>query len=110
MKIRLEQIDSKDRRTTAEFARGEIIEHDVLLSINGRSRAFKVYLKANVLPAFDASLVYGDELVEELLRFQPAALSTLCSLVGQFRRRKDLNLPVILLDDDEAERTARASG
>lgn len=98
MKIRLEHITPDDARTTAQLEPGEIVVHEVELDVDGRPRTFTVYLKANVLPDLDASLVYGDELLEELLRFEPAGLSRLYRAVAKRRRGELLALPLVLVE------------
>lgn len=97
MTIRLEHIDSSDHRTTDQLHSGEVVDHQVIVSFDGRPRTFSVYLKANVLPGFDASLIHGDELLEEVLRFEPAALSVLYNAVGNYRRRIPVELPMVLV-------------
>jgi hypothetical protein len=108
MQIVLEEIRSNDQRTVNEVARGEVLTQTVLLSINGRPREFTVSVHANPLPSFDASVVAGDELLEELLRFEPAVLNRLCSLVGKYRRGVSPSLPTLLLDREAHEPAARA--
>ena len=99
MKVVLERIRSEDPRATADLATGEVVEHSVDVSVDGRRRAFSVFLRANVLPYLDASIIYGDALLEELLRFEPAALSKICSLVGQHRRKQGrVELPTVVLE------------
>jgi hypothetical protein len=102
MTIQLVRIDSSDRRVSAELQAGEVVTHEVVVSIDGRSRTFRVYVKAKVLPAFDAVVVYGDELLEELLRFEPAALNALYQAVGKYRRGTSVSLPLILVDSGDA--------
>ena len=100
MKVVLERIGSADARATSELATGEVVEHRLDVLIDGHNRrAFTVFLKANVLPGLDASIVYGDELLEELLRFEPASLNSIYSLVGKFRRNGEVDLPAIILDE-----------
>ena len=98
MKVVLESIQSDDARRTAELARGEILEHRIALNIDGSLRDFTVFLRANVLADLDASLVYGDELLEELLRFEPRALNRLYSTVGKHTRGIEISLPAVVLD------------
>jgi len=99
VKVVLERIRSYDPRATADLATGEVVEHSVDVSIDGRRRAFSVFLRANVLPNLDASMIHGDVLLEELLRFEPAALSKICSLVGQHRRKPgQVELPAVVLE------------
>lgn len=99
MKVLLESITSTDPRSTAELTRGEIVPHQVSVSVEDLApRTFSVFVKANVLPGMDASLVYGDALLEELLRFEPAALNRLYSMVGRYRRGLKPSLPVLLVD------------
>jgi hypothetical protein len=108
MQIVLEGIHSNDQRTVNEVARGEVLTQTVVLSVDGRPREFTVSVSANPLPKFDASIVAGDELLEELLRFEPAALNRLCSLVGKYRRGVPPSLPMLLLDSGAHEPVARA--
>lgn len=96
MEIKLLKIASDDSRLTSQLQKDEIVEHKVQLSINSLPRTFTVFLRANVLPQFDAGVLYGDERLEELLRFEPAALSTIYKLVGQFRRGNPPLLPHLL--------------
>lgn len=98
MRVVLERIRGADARETSSLATGEVVEHDIDVLIDGHRRAFRVFLKANVLPGLDASMVYGDALLEELLRFEPAALNKIYSTVGQFRREGQTALPVVVLD------------
>jgi len=65
-----------------------------------------VFVEANVLSGVDGSLVYGDELVEELFRFEPRALNVLYSTVGKYRRGLETGLPVTLLDSDSERSVA----
>jgi len=110
MKIQLESIRSHDKRAVDQLARGEVVEHEVEVTVDGHRRTFVVYFKANVLPSFDAGLLYGDELLEELLRFEPEALSTLYSAVGKHQRGVLASLPLLLVDGDDADTSARLSG
>ncbi len=98
MKICLEHITPDDARATVQLEAGEIVTHEVELEVDGRPRTFTVYLKADVLPDVDASVVYGDELLEELLRFEPAGLSRLYRAVARCRRGERLALPLVLVD------------
>lgn len=109
MKVILESIRSDDGRATAELARDEIIEHRVELDVDGRRRTFVVFLRAGVLPSIDASLVYGDALLEELLRFEPEALNTLYSIVGKYRRGKATSFPLVLADTDSPRAQAQGA-
>ena len=87
MKVQLDRIASADLRRTAELRRGEVVAHEVTLTVNdGPAQLFSVFVRANVLPGLDASIVNGDELLEELLRFEPEALNKLLSIVGRYRR------------------------
>lgn len=102
MKVQLDRIEAADARNTAELSRGEVVTQQVTLTINdGPPRQFVVSLQANVLPGFDASLLNGDELLEELLRFEPEALNKLLSTVGRYRRGQPPELPVLLLGANE---------
>jgi hypothetical protein len=103
MKIRLKHITLDDERATAQLKPGEIVVHEVELDIDGRPRTFSVYLKANVLPGFDASVVYGDELLEELLRFESAGLSRLYQAVAKRRRGELSALPLVLVEAEPEE-------
>lgn len=98
MKICLERITPDDKRTTADLEPGEIVMHEVELNIDGQPRTFAVYLKANVLHDLNAGVVYGDRLVEELLRFEPAGLNRLYRAVAKRRRGELLALPLVLID------------
>ncbi len=100
MKIRLRQITPDDERVTADLQPGEIVAHEVDLDVDGRPRGFIVYLKADVFPDVDASVVYGDELLEELLRFEPAGLSRLYRAVARRRRGELLLLPLVLVEPE----------
>lgn len=102
MKVQLESIESLDARRTAELTRGEVVAHDVTLTINdGTPRVFQVYLTAHVLPRIDASLLTADPLLQELLRFQPESLNRLLAVVGRFRRGESSALPMLILDASE---------
>lgn len=107
MKIRLKQITPDDARATADLDRGEVVEHEVELDVDGQPRSFTVYLRANVLPDLDGSVVYGDELVEELLRFEPAGLSRLYRAVAKRRRGERLSLPLVLVEAETEETPLR---
>ena len=99
MKVQLVSITSDDTRHTVELSTGEEVAHRVTVVVEECApRTFSVFVKAHVLSGIDASLVYGDALLEELLRFEPAALHQLYSLVGRFRRGLPLSLPVVLAD------------
>ncbi len=100
MKIRLQHITPADQRATPQLATGEIVENEVELDADGQSRTFTVYLKADVLPDVDASIVYGEDLLEELLRFEPAALSKLYRAVAKRRRGEVLALPLVLVEEE----------
>ncbi len=102
MKIVMVNIRSDDGRTTAELAPDEVVEHRVELHLDGRHRTFDVFLRANVLSRLDASVVYGDSLLEELLRFEPEALSKLYATIGRRRRGLEVVLPVVLADTTDA--------
>ncbi len=97
MEIVLKSIESDDARRTAELAQDGVLEHRIVLTIDGRSRDFTVFLRANVLAGLDASLIYGDQLLEELLRYEPRALNKLYSTVGKHRRGASVSLPVVVL-------------
>ncbi len=101
MKIRLDSIQSSDSRRSDRLDDGEVVEHQIRLDINGASRSFRVSLRARVMPDFDASTLYGDPLLEELLRFRPAALATLYRCVGRYRAGTPPKLPLVLVDTDE---------
>jgi hypothetical protein len=103
MKIQLEAIRSDDPRPSALLEQGEIVEHQVVLGVDGTSRTFRVYLRANVLAGFDAGLIHGDPLLEELLRFEPRALSTLYHWIGKHRRGSSPSLPLVLVDSADVE-------
>ena len=98
MKIRLERMKSSDMRSTRQLARGEVVETAVDISVDGIEHRFTVYVKANVQRSFDASLIYCDAKLEDLLRFEPAALNLVCSLVGKYRRGEEIGLPLVLVD------------
>ncbi len=100
MQLVLERIHSDDQRTLAELARGEVVKQAVAIRVDGHLREFTVCVRTNVLSNFDASVVYGDELLEELLRFDPATLNTLYGLVGKYRRGVRPDLPKLLLDSN----------
>ena len=102
MRIRLERIDSKDGRPTSELHTGEVVSHDVVVSVDNHPRRFTVYLRAKVLPGFDASVVYGDRPLEELFRFDSAALNALYAAVGKYRRGESPSMPIVLVDSDGA--------
>jgi hypothetical protein len=102
MRIQLEAIHSADERTSAQLETGEVVEHQVVVSVDGARRTFLVYLRANVLPSFDASLIHGDPLLEELLRFEPRALAILYRNVGKCRAGAAPVLPLLLVDSDDA--------
>ena len=102
MKIVLKDIRCDDGRTTSDLAQDEIVEHAVALDVDGGHRTFSVFLRANVLPHLDASVVYGDALLEELLRFDPEALNKLYSVVGRQRRGSKVSLPLVLSDSTDA--------
>ncbi len=100
MRIRLKRITPDDERTTAQLEPGEIVAHEVKLDIDGRPRTFTVYLEADILPDLDTSIVYGDELLEELLRFEPAGSSRLYRAVAKLRRGELLTLPLVLVEGE----------
>lgn len=102
MKILLEAIRSEDQRKSAQLETGEVVEHQVVVGVDGHSRVFRVFLRANVLPSFDASMIYGDPLLEELLRLEPRALSDLYHSVGKHRAGFPPRLPLVLVDSDDA--------
>lgn len=108
MKIQLEAIRSDDARTSAQLEKGEVVQHEVIVGVDGASRTFHVFLRANVLPSFDASMIYGDPLLEELLRFEPRALSVLYHSVGKHRAGTTPRLPLVLVDSDDASDFERA--
>lgn len=101
MKLLLEAIRSDDPRTSAQLDEGEVVEHQVVIDVDGLRRTFSVFLRANVRPSLDASLIYGDPLLEELLRLEPRALSVLYHSVGRFRRGAAPVLPLMLVDSDD---------
>ncbi len=109
MKIVLRHITPDDGRSTADLEPGEVVKNEVELDVDGRSRRFSVYLRADVLPDVDASLVYGDKLLEELLRFEPAGLSRLCRAVARHRRGDLQALPLALVEA-EAEGNEEETG
>lgn len=94
MRLQIVRIVPDDRRKTSELAAGEVVHHAVELHVEGEAMTFDVTLKAKVLGGFDASLLYGDEPLEELLRFFPAAQSSVLSAVGRFRRGERVDLPL----------------
>lgn len=96
MTITLEQIRPDDQRHTSQLPRGEVCQNTVVLNVDGTRREFTVFVRADVLPSFDTSLVYGDALLEELLRFNQAALNTVLSTVGKYRRGGEVSLPTVL--------------
>lgn len=102
MKVVLKEIRCDDDRTTSDLAQDEVVEHRVELDVDGRGRTFVVFLRANVLPHLDASVVYGDALLEELLRFEPGALNSLYAAVGRRRRGLVVDLPLLLVDATDA--------
>lgn len=110
MLIRLEAITSDDPRTTAALTAGEVVEHAVELSVDGRRRVFRVHLRAKLLAGFDASIIHGEPLLEELLRFEPQAASALFAAVGRFRRGEAPPLPLVLIDTGSADLGRSASG
>ena len=107
MKIQLQHIAPDDERLTAQLEPGEVVAHDVKLEIGSRSRTFAVYLKANVLPDIDASVIHGDKLLEELFRFDPAGLSELYRAVARCRRGERLALPLVLVEAEAKNEKAR---
>ena len=102
MKLLLEAIRSDDPRTSAQLENGEVVEHQVVIDVDGLRRTFSVFLRANVRPSLDASLIHGDPLLEELLRFEPRALSVLYHTVGKYRRGAAPALPLVLVDSNDA--------
>lgn len=110
MTIRLEAIRSNDTGSSAQLGMGDLVEYEVDLDVDGARRTFRVFSRANVRPGFDASLLYGDPLLEELLRFEPRALSVLYRSVGKHGAGTSVELPLVLVDsdDDEAQRSAKA--
>lgn len=104
MRVVLQDVRSDDARTSAELARGEVVEHHVDLQIDGETRTFTVFVRANVLPQLDAGVVYGEALLEELLRFDPGALNELYAAVGRRRRGQSIALPLTLVDESPGAR------
>lgn len=100
MKVSLERIISDDTRRTAQLEPGEIVVHRVELKVDDRPRSFDVFFEAKVLPGFDASVVYGDELLETLLRFEAAALNDVYAAVARLRRGEPVQLPLLLVDQE----------
>ncbi len=98
MRIVLRHITPDDDRTTTQLKTGEVVSHEIELEVDNRSQRFSVYLQAGALHDIDASVVYGDELLEELLRFEPAGLSRLCRAVAQHRRGESPTLPLTLVE------------
>jgi hypothetical protein len=95
MKVILHRIH---RDPAADLGQTDLVECRVDLEVDGQPRAFTVFVRPNVLPEFDASVVYGDPLLEELLRFEPNALNTLYATVGKHRRGATVALPLVLVD------------
>lgn len=97
MRIQLERIESADTRRTAELKQDEVVAHDVTLTINdGPPRTFQVSLTALAPPHI--GLLNADELLQELLRFEAAALGRLLQTVGHLRRGRPVELPMLILD------------
>lgn len=100
MKIRLKQITPDDKRTTTQLSQGEVVSHKVKLEVDGDLQTYTVHLKANVLPAIDASLIYGDDMIEEMFRFEPSGMNRLYRAVAKQRRGETVKLPMTLVDDE----------
>jgi hypothetical protein len=97
MSIRLVAIESDEVRRTSRIPAGAVVEHSVVLEIDGGRRSFRVFLRVRPLTGWDASLVHGDDLLETLLRCEPIALARLYAAVARFRREGSCPLPLELV-------------
>lgn len=98
MQITITDIHPSDKRQISAVPPGEIVEDVVTLSVNGVPMRFKVTILARPLTGFQGSIVNGEARLEELLRFEPEALSTVLSMVGKTRRGGQLEYPIFLVD------------
>ncbi len=103
MRLRIVEIVPHDERTTAELSLGEVVHHRVDIEVEGEPMSFDVALEAKVLAGFDASVLHGDQALEEMLRFCPAALSAVLTCVGRVRRGRPVELPVEVEADFDGE-------
>ena len=110
MRVSLDKIESEDTRRTSELRPGEIVSHKAVITIDGRPRTFEVFLKARVLARWDASLVHGEGLLEELFRFDASALNKVLAAVAAFRRGQSVDLPLVLVDSTQDLLAANGDG
>ena len=96
MEAKVISIVPDDARETRTLRQGEVVHHRVVLEIAGEALDFDVTLRANVLPALDASVLHGDSALEELLRFRPAALGEVLRAVARVRRGESVDFPLPL--------------
>lgn len=94
MRLRIIDVSPDDARRTADLDVGEIVHHDVALEVEGTEMHFDVLLRAKVMGSFDASILHGDEALTELLRFRPAALNAVLTVVGRMRRGQVVEMPI----------------
>ena len=85
-----------DQRTTPQLKKGEVVSNRVEISTGEKILVFTVFIRANVLPAFDASLVYGEPSLEDHLRHRPDALNRILGAVGRIRKGQQISLPMQL--------------
>ncbi|MEQ9320744.1 MAG: hypothetical protein RIF41_16375 [Polyangiaceae bacterium] len=85
-----------DTRPDPSIAAGETAVAMVELEVNGTPRTFKVLRQAHVIQPADVGILHGDQLLEELLRFEPVALSRICLAVAAASRGEHVDLPLTL--------------
>lgn len=103
MRLRIVEITPDDERSTAGLSPGEVVHHRVEIEVEGEPMSFDVALEAKVLAGFDASVLHGDQALEELLRFCPAALNAVLTSVGRVRRGHRIDLPIEIEADFDGE-------
>ena len=90
MNVKLERIEAFDEQR---------ITHRVTLTVDGETRTFSVHAEpARAIRGMSAVSFSTDDLLTELLRFEPGALHMLYTAVGQHRRGRSPALPITLVE------------
>ena len=95
MRVVLKSITG-DTRPDPSIAAGETAVAIVELEVNGAPRTFKVLRQPHVIQPADVGVLHGDQRLEELLRFEPVALSKVCLAVAATSRGEHVDLPLTL--------------
>jgi hypothetical protein len=112
MNIEITEVRPSDDRHISDVPSGDTVRDTVLLKVNDAPMLFEVVIQVRPMPGFEASVLNGDERLEELLRYEPEALAELLSVVGKIRRQQRVALPAPLVARDEPgqSRWAMATG